>query len=399
VLAFGDMPLSDGIVNDEQRRAGEHLYSLTVVFCRDCCLMQILETVEPEILFGADYPYYSSFSDSLLQHSRENAFALIERKKLNANSLVVELASNDGYLLKNFQERGIAVLGIDPAPGPAAAAEKIGVPTICDFFTAEMARKLRGEGQRADVVIGNNVMAHIPDLNDFVEGISILLKEDGICVIENPYVKDLIESCEFDTIYHEHQCYHSVTAVSQLFARHGMTLFHVEHLPIHGGSLRYFGGPGREPDETVKGYLADEIASGLTSFEYYRDFGARASAIKQELVRVVTELKASGKRIAAYGAAAKGSTMLNYTGIDHRYLDFVVDRNVHKQGLYMPGVGVKIREPEALLTEMPDYVLILAWNFKDEILKQQAEYSRRGGSWIVPIPFPAILEQTVETAG
>ena len=207
VLAFGEMPLSDGIVNDEQRRAGEDRYGLTVVFCRNCCLMQILETVPPEVLFGADYPYYSSFSDYLLQHSRENAFRLIETQKLNENSLVVELASNDGYLLKNFQERGVPVLGIDPAPGPAAAAEKIGVPTLCEFFTTDMAKKLRADGTRADVVIGNNVMAHIPDLNGFVEGISILLKDDGICVIENPYVKDLIDNCEFDTIYHEHQCY------------------------------------------------------------------------------------------------------------------------------------------------------------------------------------------------
>jgi SAM-dependent methyltransferase len=393
------MPLSDGLVTPEQYARGEDRYGLTVVFCRNCCLMQIKETVPPEILFGADYPYYSSFSEYLLQHSRDNALRLIESRKLGPDSLVVELASNDGYLLKNFQEKGIPVLGIDPAPGPAAAAEKIGVPTLCEFFDADMARRLRDEGKRADVVIGNNVMAHIPDLNDFVEGISILLKDDGICVIENPYVKDLIENCEFDTIYHEHQCYHSVTAVSQLFARHGMTLFNVEHYPIHGGSMRYFGGPNQEVGESVKRYLADEAAAGLTSFDYYRDFGARVESIKTELVRLLQELKSSGKRIAAYGAAAKGSTLTNYTGVDHRFLDFVVDRNVHKHGLFMPGIGVPIRPVEALVEDMPDYVLILAWNFKDEILRQQSEYTRRGGRWIVPIPFPAVLEQTVEAAG
>ena len=396
VLDMGELPLENILPTPEEYAKGEDRYGLTVVFCRRCCLMQIKETVEAEVLFGADYPYYSSFSDYLLQHSRENALQLIERQKLSGASLVVELASNDGYLLKNFQEKGIPVLGIDPAPGPAAAAEKIGVPTLCEFFDSEMARRLRSEGKRADVIVANNVMAHIPDLNDFVEGMSILLKEDGICTVENPYVKDLIENCEFDTIYHEHQCYHSVTAVSQLFARHGLTLFDVEHLPIHGGSLRYYGGPNQEAGEAVKRYLAEEEAAGLTSFDYYRDFGQRVESIKTELIRLLRGLKAEGKRIAAYGAAAKGSTLTNYTGVDHELLDFVVDRNVHKQGLYMPGIGVPIRPVEALVEEMPDYVLILAWNFKDEILRQQAEYTGKGGQWIVPIPYPAVLE-TVET--
>ncbi len=387
------MPLADALTTDVDLANGEERYGLTVVFCSDCYLVQILETVDDEVLYGRNYPYYSSFSPALLKHSRVNALSLIETRHLGPQSLVIELASNDGYLLKNFKEKGIPVLGIDPAEGPAAEAVKIGVPTICDYFGTELAGRLQADGTQADVVIGNNVLAHVSDLNGFVGGIAKILKPGGVTVIEAPYLKDLIDRCEFDTIYHEHHCYFSVSALAKLFARHGLTLADVQHLPIHGGSLRLFVTHESMVSDAVKAYLADEENAGMKEFAYYGDFGQRVAAIKQRLVELLTDLKSRGHSIAAYGAAAKGATLLNYTGVDAGYLDFVVDRNVHKHGAYMPGVRVPVKDPGALLTEKPDYVLMLAWNFSDEILRQQEEYSRRGGRWIVPIPFPVVLDE------
>jgi hypothetical protein len=347
--------------------------------------------VAPEVLFGRDYPYYSSFSDTLLQHSRENALSLIRSQKLGPDSLVVELASNDGYLLKNFKEQGVPVLGIDPAEGPAHEAEKIGIPTMCEFFGIDLANQLRSAGIRADVVIGNNVLAHVADLNGFVAGIAALLTEEGTAVIEAPYLKDLIDHCEFDTIYHEHHCYFSVSAVDKLFARHGLTLTEVEHHSIHGGTLRYFAKRHGKRGESVHSYLESEAKAGLTAPAYYRDFAGRVCSIKEELTRMVMEFKRAGKSVAGYAASAKGDVLLNYAGLDDSMIDFVVDRNIHKQNRYMPGLRIPIRAPAALVEEMPDYVLILAWNFKDEILRQQDEYTQRGGQWIVPIPYPAVL--------
>ncbi|HEX5368935.1 MAG TPA: class I SAM-dependent methyltransferase [Dehalococcoidia bacterium] len=397
VLEFGEMPLADALAPAGISGSGEERHQLSVVFCRDCCLVQIRETVPPQVLFGEDYPYYSSFSDELLRHSRENVLQLIEARGLGPESLVVELASNDGYLLKNFAEHGIPVLGIDPAPGPVKAALAAGIPTMCEFFGSEMAQDLKRDGVKADVIIGNNVLAHVADLNGFVAGIATLLAPDGVVVIEAPYLRDLIDRCEFDTIYHEHHCYFSVSSVVPLFKRHGLTLNNVEHLPIHGGSLRYFASFNPETGPNVTRYLEDEKAAGMTSYEYYHDFAERASRVKQRLIALLEDLKRNGKRIAAYGAAAKGATLLNFTGADDNLIDFVVDRNVHKQGLFMPGVRIPIRDPEELVSQMPDYALILAWNFKDEIMRQQEAYERLGGKWIVPIPQPSIV--TTEKAG
>jgi SAM-dependent methyltransferase len=391
ILSLGEVPLADGLVDPSRLEGRDPRYPLDVAFCSDCSLVQVIETVSPEVLFDETYVYYSSFSDELLRHSRENAERLITSQRLGSGSLVLELASNDGYMLRNFAERGIPVLGIDPAPGPAEAARAAGIPTLEVFFGEEFARSLRAEGKCADVVIANNVLAHVPDLNGFVEGIRLVLKEGGIGVIEAPYVRNLIDGCEFDTIYHEHLCYFSVSALAPLFLRHGLSLNRVEHYPIHGGSLRLYVGTVAEVDESVRVYVEDERRSGLTDVDYYRDFASRVRAIQRQLLSTLKGLKQAGSRIAAYGAAAKGTIMLNSTGIGADLIDFVVDRNVHKQGRFVPGVRIPIDDPARLVRDMPDYVLLLAWNFKDEILGQQEEYRRKGGKFVIPVPEPVVV--------
>jgi SAM-dependent methyltransferase len=390
-LSLGEMPLSDGLLRREDLDKPEPRFPLDVALCQRCSLVQILESVPPEVLFCQDYPYYSSFADTLLEHSRRNAHSLIDSRGLGSDSLVVELASNDGYLLQYFAEKGVPVQGIDPAEGPAKAAIEKGIPTLIDFFGRQLAQRLSDEGRRADVILGNNVLAHVPDLNGFVAGIRTLLKPDGVAVIEVPYVRDLVEHCEFDTIYHEHHCYFSVTALSALFSRHGLSLNRVEHYPIHGGSLRLFVEPTEAVEESVRSCLAEEGKLGMDQLRFYEDFAARVSGIRSTLRSMLAELKSQGKTVAAYGAAAKGAILINYAGIGKETLDFVVDRNVHKQGRYMPGVHVPIVEPERILADQPDYVLLLPWNLKDEILAQQAEYRGRGGRFIVPIPSPEIV--------
>lgn len=390
-LDLGDTALADRLVKEGELDAAEPIFPLKVAFCEDCSLVQILETVNPEILFADDYPYYSSFSPALLQHSRENALDMIERRSLDASSFVIELASNDGYLLKNYVEAGIPVQGIDPADGPVAAANKIGVPTRCDFFTYDLAKELADEGVRADVIHGNNVLAHVADTNGFVSGIKLLLKETGVAVIEAPYLKPLIDHCEFDTIYHEHLCYFSVSALDKLFRRHGLYLNEIKHLSIHGGSLRLYVEPQENVGASVVDALAEEAQLGMTSTRYFEDFSKKVDGVKQGLQELLKELKGQGKTIAAYGAAAKGATLINYIDIGTDLVDFVVDRNVHKQGKYMPGQKIPILPPEALLEKKPDYVLLLAWNFADEIREQQSEYEAQGGKFIKPVPEPVVL--------
>ncbi|MFW2381051.1 MAG: class I SAM-dependent methyltransferase [Acidimicrobiales bacterium] len=390
-LDLGSTPLADGLVWEKDLDKSELVFPLDVMLCEDCALVQITETVDPEILYGEDYPYYSSFSPHLLEHSRKNVEAILESRNLDETSLVVEVASNDGYLLKNYQAAGIPVLGIDPAPGPVKAAVESGVPTRCEFFGAEVAKGLVSEGIRADVIHGNNVLAHVADTNGFVEGLATLLKDDGVIAIEAPYVRDLIEHLEFDTIYHEHLCYFSATSFKNLFRRHGLHLNDVKWLEIHGGTLRYFAGKTEQPTQALLDLLAEEEAMGLGAREYYETFGARVENLRTDLRKLLTSLKEDGRTIAAYGAAAKGATMINYTGLGTDVIDYVVDRNTHKHGRYMPGQKIPIRPPETLAEEMPDYVLVLAWNFLEEISAQQSDYLAKGGKFIRPVPTPEIV--------
>src|SRR5262245_16521413 len=392
VLDLGRVPLANALLTAQQLQEPEDRFPLELHFCPQCALVQIGETVPPERLFR-DYAYASSFSDTMVEHARMLVETLIGRRGLGPASLVIEAASNDGYLLQFYKQRGIPVLGIEPAANIAelAIATK-GIPTLVEFFDEELARRLAADGKLADVIHAHNVFAHVPDPNRFVGGVKQVLKPDGVAVVEAPYVHDLIAKLEFDTIYHEHFSYYSLSAVEALCRRHGLMVSDVELVPIHGGSLRLFISHAGCPASAAVGeLLAKEVSEGLLSFDYYRDFGDRVARLKQQLLALLRRLQGEGSRIAAYGASAKGSTLMNAFGIDRRLIEFVVDRSTLKQGRFTPGNHLPILPAEALLERRPDYVLLLAWNFADEILAQQGEFRRRGGNFIVPVPEVTVI--------
>lgn len=386
ILSMGEMPLANSLLAAPGEGDREPRFPIDFALCRQCAQVQITQTVPPETLFR-NYLYYSSFSSTMLRHAQAIAESLTVERSLGPKSLVVEIASNDGYLLKNFVEQGVPVLGIEPARNIAQSASERGIDTISEFFGVQLAESLASQGRRADVILANNVMAHMPDINGVAAGIKALLKPGGIFVMETPYVKDLVDHLEFDTIYHEHIFYHSVTSLEPLFRRHGLATVKVEHLPIHGGTLRVSAAHAGEAGDTaaVQAWLASEAAwAGNEAF--YRGFSGRVANFGEELTGLLRGLKAEGKRIAGYGAAAKASTLVNYLGLDKRVIDFVADRSPYKQGLFMPGSRIPIRAPEDILTERPDYLIILAWNFAEEIMEQQAEFRKGGGKFIIPLP-------------
>jgi SAM-dependent methyltransferase len=392
VLDLGLQPLANNLLRPEDVGKPEPKFPLRVAVCHQCWLLQITDLVPPTQLFS-EYLYFSSFSDALLRHSRAAVEQHIREFHLGPQSHVVEVASNDGYLLQNFVAAKIPCLGIEPAANIAEVARKKGIESRVEFFGLQLARQLVAENRQADLILGNNVFAHAPDTNDFVAGLAALLKPQGRIALEFPYGVDLIEHSEFDTIYHEHVFYFTVTALQPLFARHGLELIRVEHLSIHGGSLRlYAARAGAHPIEaSVEKFLQAEKEKGVASSDYYKNFSAHVQELKKSLLDLISRLRKEGKTIAAYGAAAKGSTLINFFGLGPDVLAFVTDRSTYKQGRLMPGQHIPIVPPEALMERRPDYTLLLTWNFAEEILTQQKAYRSAGGKFIIPIPQVAVV--------
>lgn len=385
VVSLGSAPLANRLRDHDRADGPDVRYPLDLCVCTACSLAQLGDTVPPSEVFH-DYPYLSSFSDTMIEHARDLSNTLIQRHALDDQTLVLEIGSNDGYLLQHFAAAGIPVLGVDPADAACQRAEGRGIPTRRAFFGSALAETLVREGVRPRVIVAVNVMAHVPDVNDVVAGVRRLLRPDGVFVIETPYIRDLLDGLEFDTIYHEHVFYYSLTALVALLARHGFAAIDVAHGPIHGGSICTTAAMGSSPSEAVHRLLKEEAEWGASQLGTYSTFAARVDARRTELTQLLLERKGAGRRLAAYGAAAKGVMLLNALNIGPDVFDFVVDRNPMKQGHRLPGSGLSIRPPDSLLAEMPDDVLLLTWNFSDEILAQQAEYRRRGGTFIIPLP-------------
>ena len=386
---LGLQPASNAFVTSLEAAHDEKRYPLRAKVCESCKLVQVDYDVAPQELFG-NYVYFSSYSDDWLAHAKEYCDMARQRFGLGAESLVVELASNDGYLLKNFIDMGVPVLGIDPSDTVAAAAEKIGVPTMVEFFGESLAKELVGDGRQADLIIGNNVLAHVPLLNDFIAGVALLLKPTGTVTLEFPHLLELIEHVEFDTIYHEHYSYISLYAIEQVFSRHGLRIYDAERLPTHGGSLRIFAAHSNRADLEDSALLrqlrAQESAAGLEDLDTYLRFAERVENCRRSLLKFLAEAKREGRTVAAYGAAAKGNTLLNFCGVTPADISQVADRNPHKQSKFLPGTHIPVVSPEALLQAKPDYVLILPWNLQEEIRQQLQGIKQWGGRFVTPVP-------------
>ncbi len=387
MVDLGKSPLCQTMLSAEQLNEMEPFYPLRADVCEKCSLVQVEEYVAPADIF-TDYNYFSSYSDSWLAHMDRYAADMVERFGLGPGSRVVELASNDGYLLQYFQQRGIPVLGVEPAANVAQVAIDRGIPTVVEFFGADLARRLVDEHGPADLVCGANVLAQVPDLNDFVEGISILLADDGVCTIEFPSLFNLIELNQFDTIYHEHFSYFSFTSASRVFEAHNLTVWDVEELPTHGGSLRIYARhtDDRPVDDRATAMLASEQSRGVDEMTTYTDYGARVEETKRNLLEFLIGARREGKTVVGYGAPGKGNTLLNYCGIRTDLLAYTVDRSPAKHGRFLPGTHIPVYRPERIAETRPDYVLILPWNLRDEIAEQMAHIRDWGGRFVVPIP-------------
>lgn len=395
VVDLGMSPLCESYVSDRQLNHMEAFYPLHVYVCDHCFLVQLEEYVSREEIF-TEYAYFSSYSDDWLKHSEEYVSKMITNLQLDGRSRVVELASNDGYLLQYFVESEIPVLGIEPARNIARVAEEKGVHTLVEFFGRNLADQLAKEGKSADLLLGNNVLAQVPDVNDFVSGMKILLKSDGVITMEFPHLMCLIEENQFDTIYHEHFSYFSLFAAEKIFAGHGIVLYDVEELPTHGGSLRIYGRHAEDLGKPVSDRYRElknrEIEAGVNRIEYYRCFGEKVIETKFKLLDFLISAKRRGKTIVGYGAPGKGNTLLNYCGIRGDFIDFTVDRNPYKQGKFLPGTHIPILAPEKIDETRPDYILILPWNFKDEIMSQMAHIREWGGKFLIPIPQVKVID-------
>jgi SAM-dependent methyltransferase len=387
-------PLCESYVGPEHLNRMEPFYPLHVYVCERCFLVQLEQYVSGEEIFS-DYAYFSSYSDSWLRHARRYTESMIERFGLDGSSHVVEVASNDGYLLQYFVERGIPCLGIEPAANVAATAEDRGVPTRVEFFGRQAGARLAAEGKSADLLVGNNVLAQVHDLNDFVAGLERALAPSGVLTMEFPHLMRLVQENQFDTIYHEHFSYFSFVAAESIFVAHGLVLFDVEELSTHGGSLRIYarhaGDHGEPVSERAVELRQRELDLGVLEPEYYASFAEQVRETKRGLLDFLIAVKRDGKRVAGYGAPGKGNTLLNYCGIGRDFLDFTVDRNPHKQGMHLPGTHIPIYAPERIFEARPDYILILPWNLQDEILEQLAETREWGARFVVPIPTVRIL--------
>jgi SAM-dependent methyltransferase len=387
-------PPCESYIAADQLNAGEVFYPLHVYVCENCFLVQLQEYVTAEDIFS-EYAYFSSYSDSWLAHAKRYTDLMVERFGIDRSSLVVELASNDGYLLQYFVEKGVPVLGVEPAANVAAVAERKGVPTLVKFFGRTTAREMVGDGLRADLLIGNNVLAQVPDVNDFVAGMKILLKPQGVITMEFPHLMRLMQENQFDTIYHEHFSYFSFLTAERILAAHGLTLFEVEEIPTHGGSLRIYGrhaeDRSRPVSERVQELRAREEDAGFTQPATYSSFAAKVEETKRALLEFLIRARREGKRIAGYGAPGKGNTLLNYCGIRTDFLDYTVDRSPYKQGKFLPGTHIPIFHPDHIRQTQPDFVLILPWNLKEEIMQQLAYIREWGGKFVVPIPRVGVL--------